>query len=72
LTFSWFPSLLFLRAGPMWASLSRNRYKHIHVRLTPAIPGLRHSGKGMPTPVRSSWQWYPLSRTWNRQAWRKA
>ncbi|WP_456489600.1 hypothetical protein, partial [Marinobacter nauticus] len=32
-----------------WGFPSQNRYKHIRVRFSPAIHGLRHSARGSPT-----------------------
>ena len=43
------PDLCFGKYGPSWVQLSKNRYEHIHVRFSQAIPGLRNFWKAVPT-----------------------
>src|SRR5690554_3517415 len=43
--------ILALVQVPAWGGLSGRRYEHIHVRLTEAIHGFRHSRKGLPKPA---------------------
>ena len=50
---------ILVRASGVRLWLSGNRYEHIPVHLSPAVPGLRHSRTARASPPCCTWYVYP-------------